>query len=233
MSKKSTWSTMILTPTVRQVQEKFIAKKKDLWMAFVDLEKAFDRVPRDVVWWALRRLKVDEWIVNVIKAMYVGSTTSIKVSAGESKGFEVKVGVHQGSVLSPLLFTIVLEALSSDLRVGLPWELLYADDLALLADSEEELRRKIMKWKEGLEAKGLKVNIGKTKVMRCCAVSGGLAEDSGKWPCGVCKKGVGSSSIRCAACKKWIHERCSGRTGRLKDVSGFKCQSCQDESRRI
>ena len=46
---------------VRQLQEKYRAKKKDLWMAFVDLEKAFDRVPREVVWWALRSLGVDEW----------------------------------------------------------------------------------------------------------------------------------------------------------------------------
>ena len=53
----------------RQMQENYLAKKTDLWMAFVDLEKAFDRVPREVVWWALRYLSVDEWIVSMIKAM--------------------------------------------------------------------------------------------------------------------------------------------------------------------
>jgi len=56
---------------VRQIQEKYLAKHKDLWMAFVDLEKAFDRVPREVVWWALRSLGMDDWLVAVIKAMYV------------------------------------------------------------------------------------------------------------------------------------------------------------------
>ena len=94
---------------VRQLQEKFLAKKKELWMAFVDLEKAFDRVPREVVWWALRKIGVDEWIVNVIKAMYDGANTAVKFNDGESKEFNVKVGVHQGSVLSPLLFIIMLE----------------------------------------------------------------------------------------------------------------------------
>ena len=98
-------------------------------MAFVDLEKAFDRVPREVVWWSLRCLGVEELLVTVITAMYEGVTTAVNMKEGESDGFEVKVGVHQGSVLSPLLFIIALEALTSEFRVGLPWELFYADDL--------------------------------------------------------------------------------------------------------
>ena len=140
---------------VRQIQEKFLAKKKELWMAFVDLEKAFDRVPREVLWWALRQSGVEEWIMEVIQSMYEGVTTSVKLGAGESEEFAVKVGVHQGSVLSPLLFILVLEALSRKFRVGLPWELFYADDLALIADSEVELLAKIGRWKEGMEEKGL------------------------------------------------------------------------------
>mgnify|MGYP003536787232 FL=1 len=112
---------------VRQLQEKFFGKKQELWMAFVDLEKAFDRVPREVVWWALRRVGVEEWLVKVIMAMYEEVTMAIKVGGGESEAFAVKVGVHQGSVLSLLLFIIVLEALSQNFRVGLPWELLYAE----------------------------------------------------------------------------------------------------------
>ena len=117
--------------TVCQLQEKYLARNKELWMAFVDLEKAFDRVPWEVVWWALRCLGVDEWIVSVIKAMYEDATTMVRVNGRESKAFSVRVGVHQGSVLSPLLFIIVLEALSREFREGLPMELLYADDLVV------------------------------------------------------------------------------------------------------
>src|SRR5437867_92495 len=65
---------------VCQVREKFLGKQKELWITFVDLEKAFDRVPRDVLWWALRRVGVEEWIVNVIKSMYEGGTTSVRMS---------------------------------------------------------------------------------------------------------------------------------------------------------
>ena len=80
---------------VRQLQEKYLAKKKDFWMAFVDLEKAFDRVPREVVWWqwALRYLGcIDEWIVLMIKAMYENATTKVRLNGRESKAFNVKVG---------------------------------------------------------------------------------------------------------------------------------------------
>ena len=55
----------------------------DLWMAFIDLEKAFDRVPREAVWWALRKRGVDEWLINVIKSMYEGATTAVKFKEGE------------------------------------------------------------------------------------------------------------------------------------------------------
>ena len=63
-------------------------------------------------------------------------------------------------MLSPLLFIIVLEALSTEFRTGVPWELLYADDLVLIAESEDKLKLSV--WKKGFEEKGLKVNVGKT-----------------------------------------------------------------------
>ena len=105
---------------VRQLQEKYLAANKRLYMAFVDLEKAFDRVPRKVIWWALRKLGVDEWIVCLVQGMYSNARSRVRVGEGYSEEFEVKVGVHQGSVLSPLLFIIVLEALSREFRCGVP-----------------------------------------------------------------------------------------------------------------
>ena len=215
---------------VRQMQERYLEKKKDLWMAFVDLEKAFDRVPREVVWWALRSVGVEEWLVTVIRAMYEGARTAVRVKDGESDSFEVKVGVHQGSVLSPLLFIIVLEALSKEFVMGLPWELLYADDLCLIAETKEELVERLKGWKDALKLKGLRVNIGKTKVM-CCKVRSGQAESTGKWPCAVCKKGVGANSIKCTVCQQWVHKRCSGLSGSL-NVVGFECIRCVEGGER-
>jgi hypothetical protein len=212
---------------VRQLQEKYLAKKRDLWMAFVDLEKAFDRVPRQVLWWALRQVGVEEGLVRVIQSMYEGATTAVKLKDSESKSFEVKVGVHQGSVLSPLLFNIVLEALSRKCRGGLPYELFYADDLVLIAETKELLMEKLRIWKENMEAKGLRVNLGKTKVMRCCDGEGKV-EPSGKFPCRVCNKGVGENSIQCAECKRWVHKACSRVKGSLSKVINYRCPVCVD-----
>ena len=78
--------------------------------------------------------------------------------------------VHQGSVLSPVLFIIVLEALSREFRTGCPWELLYADDLMISAESMEELLVKVHPWKTEMEKKGLRVNMGKTKIMESTPV---------------------------------------------------------------
>ena len=77
----------------------------------------------------------------------------------------LKVGVHQGSVLSPLLFIIVLEALSREFRSGVPWEDLYADDLVIISESLEEYIRRLLTLKEAMEKKGLRVNAGKMKIM--------------------------------------------------------------------
>ena len=56
---------------VRQLQQKLLSKNKEVWMAFVDLEKAFDRVPREILWWSLRQLKVDAGLIAIIKSMYL------------------------------------------------------------------------------------------------------------------------------------------------------------------
>ena len=217
---------------VRQLQEKYLAAQKPLYLAFIDLEKAFDRVPRKVLWWALRSLGVEEWAVRVIQGMYSNVRSRVRVNGQYSEEFDVGVGVHQGSVLSPLLFIIVLEALSREFRTGTPWELLYADDLVIIADSLEECLAKLLVWKREMEAKGLRVNMKKTKFM----VSGAgmdVLKDSGKFPCAVCRKGCRSSCIACSQCKLWVHKKCSGIKGRLIADPGYVCRRCKGEARPI
>ena len=84
------------------------------------------------------RWGMEEWTVRLVQAMYNNARSWVRVGSEYSEEFEVGVGVHQGSVLNPLLFIIVLEALSRDFRVGMPWELFFADDLVIIATSLEE-----------------------------------------------------------------------------------------------
>ena len=193
-------------------------------MAFVDLEKASDQVPQ-IIWWALRKLGVEEWIVQLVQGMYANTWSRVRVGEGYSEEFEVKTGVHQGSVLSPLLCIIVLEALSREFHSGVPWEDLYADDLVIIVELLEECVRRLLTWKEAMEKKGLRVNAEKTKIM-ICGMELDLLQSSGKFPCAVCRPGVGSNSIFCNGCKHWVHKKCSGLR-RLKNDPDYRCTQCQ------
>ena len=221
MAERSTVDAIFI---VRQLQEKYREKKKRLYHIFVDLEKAFDRVPRRAIAWALRRHRVPERLVALIMDLYVGSRSRVAVAGVSSDDFEIGVGVHQGSALSPLLFILVMNEATKECCLGDPWELLYADDLVLTAETKEEVERKFTDWKLAMERRGLKVNIGKTKIM----VTGKEEVErmqSGRFPCGVCGAGVGANSILCTVCDKWCHKRCSNlRT--LNRVSSFCCPAC-------
>ena len=89
---------------VRQLQEKYLGANKRLYMAFVDLEKAFDRVPRKVIWWALRKLGVDEWIVCLVQRIYFNARSGVHVVEGYSEEFEVKVGCSLNLCTQPVAF---------------------------------------------------------------------------------------------------------------------------------
>jgi len=119
-----------------------------------------------------------------------------------------------------------MEAIFREFRVALLWELLYADDLAVIAETEEELIKRLNEWKDNVESKGMRVSMNKTKVM----ISGERQKVRQKaviWPCGVCSKGVGSNSLQCYSCQKWVHKKCSGIKGRVSKVAkSFICSGC-------
>ena len=69
----------------RQMQESFRVKGKKLYFGFVDLEKAFGRVPREVISWAMRKLGVEEWLVSAVMSMYSDAKTVFRTVYGNSK----------------------------------------------------------------------------------------------------------------------------------------------------
>ena len=94
---------------VRRLQEEHRAKDKRMYMCFVDLEKTFDRVPRRMMEWTMRKKGLPEILVKAVMSLYEGAETKVRVGSGLPEEFSVKVGVHQGSVLSPLLLAMVID----------------------------------------------------------------------------------------------------------------------------
>ena len=131
-----------------------------------------------------------------------------------------------------LSYSSLYSKLSREFRTGTPWELLYADDLVISAETEEGLKMKLNKWKTEMEAKCLRVNMGKTKIM-VSGVNLQTLKGSGEYPCSVCRKGVGSNSIYCAGCSHWVHKKCSGVIGSLKSIPDYRCSRCKGTARPI
>ena len=129
---------------------------------------------------------------------YHRAKTKVQVGSESSEEFLVQVGVHQESVLLPLLFAIAVDVILENAREGLINEILYADDMVVMSESIENLKEKILKWKEGFESRGLKVNL--KKVM----VSGSKGEilKSKVDPCGKGGKRVMENSIMGTKCGK-------------------------------
>ena len=212
---------------LRRLSEKFRAKNKKLFFIFVDLEKAFDLVPREVSCFALRQKSVPKYLVNRVMSLYKGCKTAVLVDGELSSSFSVKVVVYQGSALSPHFFIMVMDVLTEDLRNGLLIELLYADDIVLFGESLDEVMGKYGRWKNAVEGKGLWVNVNKVKGMQLLfgKKSSVLKVD----PCGVCGEWVSCNSIQCMKCQKWVHRRYSDmprQANLLSSRNVFVCRIC-------
>ena len=102
---------------LRSMQEEYDANRKKLYMCFVDLQKAFDRVLREVLEWAMRKKGIPEVLIRSVMSLYEGAKTRVRVDSELSKEFQVKVRMHQAFVLSPFLFAVVVDVLNEFARV--------------------------------------------------------------------------------------------------------------------
>jgi hypothetical protein len=110
-------------------------QKKDLDMIFIDLEKVYDKVTRNVMWWALVKHKVSTKYITLIKDMYDNVVTSVQTSDNDSNDFPINIGLHQGSALSPYVFALEMDEVTRDILGDIPWCMLFADDVVLVDES--------------------------------------------------------------------------------------------------
>jgi hypothetical protein len=95
--------------------EKCKEQKKNLHIVFIDLEKAYDKVHRNVIWCDLQKHKVSTKYIILIKDMYNNVVTSVRTSDGDTNDFLINIGSHQGSSLSPYLFALVMDDVTRDI----------------------------------------------------------------------------------------------------------------------
>ena len=148
---------------VRKMQDEYQKNNKKLYMCFNGMKIAFDRVPTKVRKWAMRKKGLSEVMVWAVMSLYDGAKTRVRVGSAYSEEFKVKVGVHQESMLSPLLFAIVVDIITENAKRSVVNESLYADDLVLMSKTMEDLKERFWDWKDALESKSLKVNTRKQK----------------------------------------------------------------------
>ena len=165
------------------MREKYLTKGKDVYFAFLDLEKAYDRVDRDAMWDVLRLYGIGGRLLRGVKSLYMGSKACVRVGNEVSEWFPVRVGLRQGCVMSPWLFNLYIDGVVRDVNTrvfgrGLKlvdgknngWELnqlLFVDDTVVVADSERKLCQLVTEFGRVCERRKLRYSVGKRKVMRC------------------------------------------------------------------
>ena len=81
--------------------------------------------------------------VRLVQNMYEESKTVVRCAIGTTESFKVKVGLHQGSALSPFLFAMIMDRLTDEVRGEPPWTMLFADDIVICEDTREKVERRL------------------------------------------------------------------------------------------
>ena len=113
----------------------------------------------------------------VVQDMYEGSETVVRYTVGTTESFKVKVGLHQGSVLSPFLFAVIMDRLMDEVRKEPPWAMLFADDIVICEETREKVERRLESWKYALERRGMKVSRLKAEYL---CINGGNDDETVK-----------------------------------------------------
>ena len=163
--------------TLRIILEQSLEFNSPLYVNFIDFEKAFDSLDREVLWQLMRHYGIPDKFINIIKNMYAGMKCRVRHEGHLSEEFDITTGVRQGCLLSPFLFLLaidwIMKQTTEGKRNGIQWTLLdqlddldFADDIALLSHTKKQMQDKTDLLATNASKTGLRINIKKTKVLR-------------------------------------------------------------------
>ncbi|KAK3533963.1 hypothetical protein QTP70_034997 [Hemibagrus guttatus] len=172
-SFRSSRGTLDQLYTLHRVLEGSWEFAQPVHMCFVDLEKAFDRVPRGILWEVLWEYGVWGPLLRAVRSLYNRSRSLVRIASCKSDLFPVHVGLRQGCPLSPVLFIVFMDRISrcsqglegdrfGDHRIS---SLIFADDVVLLAPSSLDLQHALGHFAAECEAAGMRVSTSKSEAM--------------------------------------------------------------------
>lgn len=165
--------------TLKEIMNKTLSRGEKKYLAFLDLEKAFDRVPRSKIWESLKNRKTPAKLLAVIKSLYKETLNCVILKNMQSEIFATHEGVRQGGTLSPLLFIAFMDDIirrskqkMKPMYVGHRrlqrveiTECAFADDIVIMARNVKDLEDNLKIWQHEAEQSGMKLNMNKTKVL--------------------------------------------------------------------
>lgn len=165
------YSTIDNIFTLTTLARSRIEKGQKLYVFFVDFKAAFDSIDRNALFYKLSNIGISSKVLNVIKSLYEANKAAVWDGNALSNWFETNRGVKQGCLLSPLLFALFLDDLSTQLPGGVTFDslkiktLLYADDIVIMAESHFMLQTMINRLVHYCVLWNLKINTDKSKIM--------------------------------------------------------------------
>ena len=163
--------------TMRIIIEQSLEWQSPLYSVFIDFQKAFDSVDREVIWKLMHHYGFPPKFVTIIQQLYENATCQIIHDGKLTEPFTVRTGVRQGCILSPTIFLMVIDWVmrqaTAGRRTGIQWtfhkqleDLDLADDIVLLSHKQQDAQEKLNRVAEEASKTGLKINTSKTEVMR-------------------------------------------------------------------
>jgi len=162
---------------LRTIVEQSIEWNSSLYINYIDFEKAFDSVHHPSLWKILELYGFPTKVINIIKDMYEDNRCCVRHDGKHSDWFQVKTGVRQGCIISPLLFLVVIDWVmkkaTSDKPRGITWNVFnhledcdFADDIGLISPTYNKIQEKTDRVDKVARSVGLKIHPSKSKLMR-------------------------------------------------------------------